>query len=236
VPVLKPKGRPPALRWPALLAVALIIATAVGVWHQVRRIPRPDPVLAVAATSTPEGAPPAAPPAAVTPLSSESATPDAQAVETEDGAPEAHFRTNARGELILDTRTRLGVEALVGIYAPAQRLARLQQLQASLPPAAYARLVELIDRYRNYLVASRQLYPPEAPRTDAGDALREFEDLRGLRRTYFGREAAEALYGDEEHVTRELLEKMQHDATPGLTLEQKAERAQGTITPHERHP
>jgi hypothetical protein len=186
-------------------------------------------------TSEPKTAPLVASSASAEPTAAEPGTTEPPLAEPEEGAPEDHFRTTANGQIIIDTRTRLGVEALVGIYTPAERLARLQRLQASLPSPAYARLVDLIDRYRNYITASRQLYPPDAPRTDAGDALREFEDLRGLRRTYFGRETADALYGEEERVTRQLLEQMQRDATPGLTLEQKAERAQSTLTPPPRH-
>ena len=205
-------------------------------WHLNSRTTPPAPVSTISATSERPTAPLAASAAPTAPTPAEPGTTEPSLAEPEDGAPEDHFRTTANGQLIIDTRTRLGVEALVGIYTPAERLARLQRLQAALPSPAYARLVELIDRYRNYITASRQLYPPDAPRTDAGDALREFEDLRGLRRTYFGRETAEALYGDEERVTRQLLEQMQRDATPGLTLEQKAERAQGTLTPPPRKP
>ncbi len=233
--LLGPNSGPPARRWRNVAAVALALTAAAALWQVRHRPTPPDDSILNTPSAAQTTATPHVPSVVVTPPAPEAASLSTPSAEADDGAPEEHFRTTADGQLLVDTRTRLGVEALVGVYTPAERLARLQHLQGSLPSAAYARLVELIERYCNYLVASRQLYPPDAPRTDAGDALREFEDLRGLRRTYFGRETAEALYGEEERVTHHLLEEMQRDATPGLTLEQKAERAQSTLTPPPRH-
>ncbi len=182
----------------------------------------------VAGTATTSPPPPA--PATGRPVPSAPARHGADD-ESEDGAPEDHFGVTPAGQLRLDERTRLGIEALVGIYTPSEQLHRLEQQQATLPAPAYATLVDLIARYRNYLTISRQLYPPQTPRTDAGDALRELDDLHGLRIRFFGAEVASAFYDKDEQFARTLLEKMRQDPTPGLTLQEKAERAQGAFRP-----
>ncbi len=230
MPVLRWQRQPP-LGWLALIVI--ITGASVAVWYATRRdaaehavsVAQPSTEARVTAPLAPLETPPT--PSAVDTLPND---------PSDDGAPEDHFRTTASGSLVIDVRTRLGIEALVGIYTPAEQLTRLQHLQSTLPPPAYARLVELTAQYRNYLVASRQLYPPDTAHTDPGDALRELDDLHGLRRTYFGAETAEAFYASDERQARQLLIEMQKDTTPGLTLEQKAERAQSTLGNAARHP
>jgi hypothetical protein len=58
------------------------------------------------------------------------------------------------------------------------------------------------------------------------EALAELDGLHALRVSYFGREGAQSLFGQEEATARQLLEWMRDDTTPGLSMEQRAMRAQ----------
>ena len=66
---------------------------------------------------------------------------------------------------------------------------------------------------------------------DANAALVQLQALHDLRVTYFGPATAQALYAKEEQLTRQLLQVMRLDTQTGLTLEQKAERAQQLLQP-----
>lgn len=136
------------------------------------------------------------------------------------------FRVNASARLVLDEQTRLNMEAL---FARTERdlLAEAkQQAVESLPAAAGAQAAELLEHYDNYQQAQRQAYPPGvAPATEEA-ALAELDGLHALRAAHFGPIVARALYGEEEAVSRQLIELMRLEKDQSLTREEKAARAQ----------
>jgi lipase chaperone LimK len=136
------------------------------------------------------------------------------------------FSVDSSGQLVLDEQTRLNMEALLARTEPNDLAAAKQQAVESLPPAAAAKAAELLDHYDNYQQAQRQMYPPGiAPPTEEA-ALAELEGLHSLRVAHFGADAAHAMYGAEETITRSLIELMRLEKDQSLTMEEKAVRAQ----------
>lgn len=136
------------------------------------------------------------------------------------------FRTNASGRLVLDVQTRLNMEALFARTEREQLAEAKQQAIEPLPAAASAQAAELLEHYDNYQQAQRQAYPPGvAPATEEA-ALAELDGLHALRVAHFGQVVARALYGEEEAVSRQLVELMRLEKDQSLTMEEKAVRAQ----------
>jgi hypothetical protein len=160
------------------------------------------------------------------------ANPSAQAVDT--GPPEptmaqtndATFRVNDSERLVLDEQTRLNMEALFARTDHDHLAEAKQQAIEPLPAAASAQAAELLAQYDNYQQAQRQAYPPGvAPATEEA-ALAELDGLHALRVAHFGPLVARALYGEEEAVSRQLVELMRLERDQSLTMEEKAVRAQ----------
>jgi hypothetical protein len=139
---------------------------------------------------------------------------------------EQTFRVNDSARLVLDEQTRLNMEALFA-RADGERLAEAkQQAIEALPAGAKAQAAELLEHYDNYQQAQRQTYPPGvAPSTEEA-ALAELDGLHALRVAHFGPIVARALYGEEEAVSRQLVELMRLEKDQSLTMEEKAVRAQ----------
>jgi lipase chaperone LimK len=136
------------------------------------------------------------------------------------------FRVNASGRLVLNEQTRLNMEALFARSERDQLAEAKQQALEPLPAAASAQAAELLEHYDNYQQAQRQAYPPGiAPATEEA-ALAELDGLHALRVAHFGPVVARALYGEEEAVSRQLVELMRLEKDQSLTLEEKAVRAQ----------
>jgi len=138
----------------------------------------------------------------------------------------ATFRTDSSGNLIIDEQARLNMEALFARTDPADLPAAQENIIRKLPPTAAAEASALLERYQNYSKAQRQAYPPgTAPATEEA-ALAELDGLHALRVAHFGSDVAHALYGAEEALTRSLIELMRLEKDQGLTMEEKAARAQ----------
>jgi hypothetical protein len=136
------------------------------------------------------------------------------------------FRVDSAGKLVLDEQTRLNMEALFAQTDRANLPDAQQDATARLPPAAAADAAVLLERYDNYSQAQRQAYPPGiAPATEEA-ALAELDGLHALRVAHFGADVAKALYGEEEQITRTLIDLMRLEKDQSLTLQEKAERAQ----------
>jgi lipase chaperone LimK len=148
--------------------------------------------------------------------------PEAIVAQTNDKT----FRVDASGRLVLDEQTRLNMEALFARSERDQLADAKQQAIEPLPAAASAQAGELLEHYDNYQQAQRQAYPPGvAPATEEA-ALAELEGLHALRVAHFGPVVARALYGEEEAVSRQLVELMRLEKDQSLTMEEKAARAQ----------
>jgi hypothetical protein len=136
------------------------------------------------------------------------------------------FRVNASGRLVLDEQTRLNMEALFARTEREHLAEAKQQAVEPLPAAAGAQAAELLEHYDNYQQAQKQAYPPGvAPATEEA-ALAELDGLHSLRVAHFGAVVARALYGEEEAVSRQLVELMRLEKDQSLTMEEKAARAQ----------
>jgi hypothetical protein len=136
------------------------------------------------------------------------------------------FRVNDSERLVLDPQTRLNMEALFARTEREHLDEAKQQAIEPLPAAAAAQARELLDQYDNYQQAQRQTYPPGiAPATEEA-AIAELDGLHALRVAHFGPVVARALYGEEEALSRQLIELMRLEKDQSLTMEEKAARAQ----------
>lgn len=136
------------------------------------------------------------------------------------------FEVDASGKLVRNEQTRLSVEALVALTPPDQlRAVALAQVQ-DLPAAAAVEALDLVERYNGYQAAQKLSFAPGNAPLVPEEALAELDGLHALRVSYFGKEGAQSLFGKEEGIARQLLEWMREDNAPGLSMEQRATRAQ----------
>jgi hypothetical protein len=140
------------------------------------------------------------------------------------------FNVDDKGNLIVDVRARNTLEKLYALYTPEQQAQRLQELSQELPPAAYGRVAELLERWKEFNVATKQALPPGEPVSSAEEALVQLETLSALRITHFGQEAAKGMFGDEERLNHQLIALMRLEKDESLTMEEKAVRAQELIS------
>jgi lipase chaperone LimK len=214
--------------WSGVIALALVLGVLFGP-AQRKEVPQSSP--AVPARNEPEAA------AVSSESPAEPAETSAQLQEpviTHDPLPYAPvaqsndktFRINASGRLLIDEQTRLNMEALFARTERDHLEEAKQQAIEPLPAAARAQAAELLEQYDNYQQAQKQTYPPGvAPSTEEA-ALAELDGLHSLRVAHFGPVVARALYGEEEAVSRQLVELMRLEKDQSLTMEEKAERAQ----------
>jgi hypothetical protein len=192
----------------------------------VARSPR-DATQAVTATSPNRPQSPALPAGTGTtaPESASSATRESTQVQPPSEETSEIFRTDTNGKLVLDEQTRLKLEAFFARTEPKDVGVAALELVQQLPAPAAAQALDVVDRYRNYQAAQDANYRDEGPST-AEDAIVELESLHTLRVEHFGPEVAKAFYGDEERISRELIELMRLEKDQSLTMEEKADRAQ----------
>jgi hypothetical protein len=151
--------------------------------------------------------------------------PPAAAVQT-PANDERAFRADGKGRLVLDERTRLAVEKLVGLNGPESLPALVGEQTSGLPAEAAAQARDLVERYGAYESARRGTFEPGTAPMVPEEGLAELAATRALRASYFGQDAAQRLFGAEEAVSKRLLEMMRDDRAANLTIEQKAIRAQ----------
>lgn len=189
---------------------------------------RPEPSRTTDATSpgAAGGSQPVRSPEAPAPSLNAVPAPPAQLASGPTTDPTGTFRTDPTGKLVVDEQTRLDMEALLARTTPADLPKVQEDIARNLPPAAAAEASALLDRYQNYSKAQRQAYPPGAAPATEEAALAELEGLHALRVAHFGSDIAHALYGAEEALTRSLIELMRLEKDQGLTMEEKAARAQ----------
>ena len=140
--------------------------------------------------------------------------------------PAKMFKADESGNLLLKERTRLNVEKLSWLYTPEELQQKLAVIERTLPPAAYRQLLDLMDRYKNFSVAAKQSYPPDKAPTTVEEAAAQYDGLHALRIAHFGADATNAMFGREERLGRKLLEFMSLEQHQGLSLEEKAMKAQ----------
>ena len=214
--------------WLGIVAVALAAGVVFGPAQrkdepqssQAAAAVRNEPAATAVSSDEPEQPQPAA--SLPAPADDSAPTSEPTVAQTNDKT----FRTNASGRLVLDEQTRLNMEALFARTEPDHLAEAKQQAVEPLPAAASAQAAELLENYDNYQQAQEQAYPPGvAPATEEA-ALAELDGLHALRVAHFGPVVARALYGEEEAVSRQLVELMRIEKDQSLTMEEKAVRAQ----------
>lgn len=230
VPASAPQPSPPPWRRPWLWGVVGVACVLGGAWALrdsdgagAGRATAPGPSAKNdmawwnhPTLGTEEASPPVPSPAAATPM------PAGPEEATGDGL----FRLDGAGKLALDERTRLGVESLVALTAPEQLQDALQAQLTGLPPEAAAAARDLVSRYEGYVDAQKRSFPAGQAPLVPEEGLAELAGLQALRDSYFGRDAAQRMFGEEDAVARRLLELMRDDPLPHAPMEDKAERAQ----------
>jgi hypothetical protein len=215
--------------WLGVIAIAVVVGVLFGPAHR-KDVPQPahevarnEPAAAAVSSESPTVQEPAENPNELHETVVTRDPPrDPPVAQTNDKT----FHINASGRLLIDQETRLNMEALFARTELDHLEAAKQEAIEPLPAAARAQAAELLDQYDTYQQAQKQAYPPGvAPATEEA-ALAELEGLHALRAAHFGPVVARALYGEEEAVSRYLVELMRQEKDQSLTMEEKAERAQ----------
>lgn len=213
--------------WFSIAATVVACVVVLGSWQR-EAGPRPEP--SAAARDAQEAAidsgtgqeEPGQAPNSPAPLDDTTAPREPTIAQSNDQT----FRVNASGRLVLDEQTRLNMEALFARTDRDRLTEAKQQAIEPLPAGAAAQAAQLLEQYDNYQQAQRQTYPPGAAPTTEEAALAELDGLHALRVAHFGPIVARALYGEEEALSRQLVELMRLEKDQSLTLEEKAVRAQ----------
>lgn len=217
-----------------LIAVAAVTAVAAAVWWPGTQSPQGDGAPSVATSgNSPTRAAAPAPPTPVWKVAASAATAAMPVLPVlppltvpAPAKEERAFRTDDKGRLVLDERTRLAVEKLVGLNGPESLPALVAQETSGLPAEAAAQASDLVERYGAYESARRGTFQPGTAPMVPEEGLAELAATSALRASYFGQDAAKRLFGAEEAVSKRLLEMMREDRAANLTIEQKAIRAQ----------
>jgi hypothetical protein len=216
-----------------LIAVAAVTAVVAATWWLGGEEPKGDAAPSVSTVGNSPTRSPAqpSPPTGLQVAASAAITampvpmPPVAAVQT-PANDERTFRTDDKGRLVLDERTRLSVEKLVGLNGPESLAALVAEQTSGLPAEAAAQARDLVERYGAYESARRGTFEPGTAPMVPEEGLAELAATRALRASYFGQDAAQRLFGAEEAVSKRLLEMMRDDRAANLTIEQKAIRAQ----------
>jgi Proteobacterial lipase chaperone protein len=212
-------------------AVAAVVVTAVVLF---RKEPPTIPETSTPTVAAPQAVPetrtrtPENIPAQLAAANTAAAVAQPAAAPEEDlsESTEIRFKANAQGRMVTDEQARLNLEKLNALFTPAERQKKLEELQATLPPAAARDLADMMERYVNYDAAQRQTFPPGGDLASPEDGLPIIDGMHNLRVQYFGADAANSMFGREEKIQRELLRLMNLETDGSLTIEEKAERAQ----------
>ena len=215
--------------WLAVIAFALVVGVLFGPAHRKevaqspREVARNEPAAAVVASEEPPQQEPVETPNR---LEEVVVTRDPPRNPPVAQSNDKTFHINRSGRLLIDQETRLNMEALFARTERDHLEQAVQEAIEPLPAAARAQAAELLEHYDNYQQAQKQAYPPGvAPPTEEA-ALAELDGLHSLRVAHFGPVVARALYGEEEALSRNLVELMRVEKDQSLTMEEKAERAQ----------
>jgi hypothetical protein len=138
----------------------------------------------------------------------------------------AAFRADAQGRLVHDEALRVQVEKLLALHEPDEARRLLEAETAGLPAPAVAQARELLERFEAWQQAQRQAFAPGVAPLVPEEALAQLQTLQALRASHFGTAAAQAMFGEEDAVTRRLLQLMQQETDTRLSMEERAMRAQ----------
>lgn len=136
------------------------------------------------------------------------------------------FLADAHGKLAINATTRVHLEMLLALYTPDQQQQILDTAKSTLPPAADQELLRLVHLYPSYQSAVRKRFPPGQTMTSPTQGLAQLDATHAIEVQYFGARVTNGLFGEDEATQRQLLTLMSRDQAPGLSMEQRADRAQ----------
>jgi hypothetical protein len=139
------------------------------------------------------------------------------------------FQADERDNLVLNENTRINIEKLSLLYTRAELAEKLQKLSAELPPPAYRQVDNLINYYDQYTREVKQVYDPDEELSNKEELLEQLQGMHDLRVKHFGADVAAAFFGEEEKTARRLLEAMFSEKNKGMTMEERAEKAQNEM-------
>lgn len=181
-------------------------------------VPQAAPVAPAASAPAAVPAPSAALPAAADELPAEVLARLEQSSLRGSNA-DGSVRFDGAGRLIVDADLRRHLEwwlSLLGEMPLAQiRELYRRSLPASLNSTQSTAALAFFDRWVDYLQAADATLPD-------GSTLQRLDALALLRRQWFGEQAAEALFGEEEHYTRHVLQRQALLRDQSLTPERRA--------------
>lgn len=223
---------------PVLWAAGATAALSLAAWWLAQPAPLATPLL-------PQAGGPPAPAAATSPQASPGATAlppapvaagprlDPTTLALQPGA-RPMFRADAQGRLVHDEHTRLQVEKLLALHDAAEVQRIVEAEAAGLPAAAVAQARELVERFEAWQTAQRLAFAPGVAPQVPEEGLAQLQALQALRASHFGAERAQAMFAEEDAITRRLLELMQQETDTRLSMEERAMRAQARYD-QERH-
>jgi len=136
------------------------------------------------------------------------------------------FRANSHGDLTIDTQTKNDVERMVALFHGDEALRKLDEFSANIPAKARQELKDLFQNYSQYAQALAQALPPAQSTGTFEEARQQFKVAKELRAQYFGPEKANAMFGEEEAITQNLLTNVESNKDPKMTLNEKIIKAQ----------
>jgi lipase chaperone LimK len=95
------------------------------------------------------------------------------------------------------------------------------EIEKRLPPTAAQEAIDLLDRYLNYRERARGLYAEDGL---SGDLSAHLEQIRALRREVFGKDNAEALFGQDATEDYIALAESEVLRDPSLSQEERQRR------------
>jgi lipase chaperone LimK len=123
--------------------------------------------------------------------------------------PADTFKFDGEGQLVLNADTRTRIEALLQ-HNTSERLPAVKSaLAQSLPKDAAEEAAELLDRYREYQTAARELYAPRTGEVTQEEQLEMLENLHELRVEHLGIDAAEGFFAADEADARARLARQE---------------------------
>jgi hypothetical protein len=135
-------------------------------------------------------------------------------------------RATSRGDLLVNPQIRVDLERVYALHTQDEALLMLATCVNHLPLKAQRDVKNLYQQYAQYSKALLQTYPPGLNVATVDEASQQLNGIHELRQQYFGVDGAEAMFGEEEKTTREMLALMRQQTDPKLTMEERAEHAQ----------
>ncbi|GAB1258836.1 hypothetical protein NBRC116494_33380 [Aurantivibrio plasticivorans] len=146
----------------------------------------------------------------------------------------ANVELDEGGNVVLDNKARESLEdAFSGLpdNMSEEDLHELQELvKIGLPGEAGFQTADILGRYYYYRLAQKDLPALHSATPSLDSALDDYDQLKALRYTYFGKEAAEKLYGEEHLMANYTIQAMKIESNKDISAEEKQKKLQALKT------